>query len=167
MLFFTNKKKKYFLHKLDGVQKMIWDLEFKREKSLMVREEVRQTYDNTQAKLFILLEKIKSQLLTPEKICEVHNPEVGKEKIHKDKGVCACEYKENSMPVPEIEKLYDQKELFERDLNRYKAQMKQVDVDVGGSPKTNEYPDGEDGINQQLDALRELKGMVKDYLKKI
>ena len=33
-----NKKKKYFKQKVSGIRKMIWDSEFKREKTLMVRK---------------------------------------------------------------------------------------------------------------------------------
>ena len=164
---FTSKKKKYFLNKLDGIQKMIWDFEFKKEKTLAIREEVRREYDGLSAKLSIVLTRIASQLKDPKKVCEVHNPAPGTEKVHKDKGTCACEYIENAMPVAEIESLYDSKEVFTRDLERYKLQMKQMDVDMHGSKKTNEYPDGVDGIDQTIEGLRDLKGMTVEYIKKI
>ena len=41
------------------------------------------------------------------------------------------------------------------------------DLEVEGSWKTNEYPDGVQGLNQQIDALRELQIMLLDYLKSI
>ena len=50
MIFF-NEKKKYFAKKIDAVRKSIWDLEFKRDKTLTIKEEVRQTYDNTKSKI--------------------------------------------------------------------------------------------------------------------
>ena len=162
-----NKKKKYFKYKREGVQKMIWDLEFKKEKSLMVREEVRREYDGACARIQIMESRILAQKKDPYKICEIHNQEQGKEKVHISKGTCTCLYIENHAPVEEIEKLYDEKELLIRDTDRYKAQMHQIDIDVHGSPKNNEYPDGADGIDQQLESLRELLIMVKSYMLKI
>src|SRR3990167_3480482 len=102
-----NKKKKYFKHKLISIQKMIWDLEFKREKSLMIREEIREEYNNISTKLNVVENQIKSQKKDPAKICEVHNPEPGKDKIHYQKGTCACEFVENHIEIGEIERLYD------------------------------------------------------------
>lgn len=168
MSLFESKKKKYFKHKYNGVQKMIWDLEFKREKTLMIREEVRREYDGTAAKFGVIDGKIKSQLATPDTICEVHNPEEGKPNLHKDIGKCACNFilpEAGFIGVAELEGLYDKKQLLTNDRERYIAQMKQMDLDVNGSPKTNEYPDGVEGINQNLEALRELQGMIKIYIK--
>lgn len=162
-----SQKKKYFKHKADGVQKMIWDLEFKREKTMMIREEVRREYDGTLAKINIHITKIEGQLKDPKKKCEIHNPEEGKERVLRAAGKCVCEYIENHIPTDEIDRLYDQVEILTRDSERYKAQMKQMDVDVQGSPKNSEFPDGADGINQQLDSLRELQGMIKQYISKI
>lgn len=45
-----NWKYKYFKKKLRGIECMIADLEFKREKTLMIREEVRREYDNLKQK---------------------------------------------------------------------------------------------------------------------
>jgi len=164
---FLNKKKKYFKHKLDGVQKMIWDNEFKREKSLMIKEEVRSEYDAVSSKLYMTTEKIREQLSDPDKICEVHNQETGKEKVHKDKGVCTCEYKEGAMPVADIEGLYDKKEILALDQVRYQKQIDGLDVEIHGSKKTDEYPDGADGIDQTIESLYELMGMIKEYIKGI
>lgn len=164
---FTNKKKEYFKHKLSGVQKMLWDFEFKREKTIMIREEVRREYDNVKSKLNIIVTKIQAQLKDPKKVCEVHNPEAGKEKVHKDKGTCACEYVDNAIPVADIEGLYDQKEILSRDAFRYESQMKQMDLDVAGTRPTSEYPDGMEGINDQIDSLRELKAMLEQYVTKL
>ena len=111
--------------------------------------------------------KIEAQLREPSKICEIHNPEKGKEKVLKEKGTCACIYIEKHMPISEIEVLYDKKEIMTNNLGRYEAQMKQMDLDVYGSKKTNQYPDGVDGIEQQLEALRELEKMCKQYMKSI
>lgn len=164
---FGNKKKKYFKYKLEGTQKMIWDNEFKKEKTLTIREEVRREYDGTRAKHNIISSRIKAQLKDPNKICEIHNPEKGKEKVHRSKGKCTCVYIEKHVPIDEIEKLYDEKEILELDQARYVEQMKKMDLDVHGSKKTNEFPEGYDGIDQTLDALRELKVLLADYIKKI
>ena len=114
---------------------MIWDLEFKRAKTRMIREEIRQTYDNLKSRLHILEEDIKKQKETP------------------------------TMEKGDIARLDDQKVLLERDITRYEAQMKGLDLEVNGSKQTAEYPDGVQGINDQLDALRELMGMLKEYMR--
>ncbi len=165
-MFTFNKEKKYFNQKAIAVQKMIWDLEFKREKTLLLREEVRGEYDSVSTKWDMFNSRINSQQKDATKICVVHNPEKGNLKVHKDKGTCACELIENHMPITDLEGLYDQRERLEKDKERYISQMKRLDLDVNGSPKTNEFPDGEEGINQNLDALRELLGMVRDYRNK-
>lgn len=130
-----NKQKSYFKRKNEGVQAMIWDLEFKRSKSQMIREEVRQEYDKSKAKLDVLQSQIKAQ---------------------KDKP---------SMEEAEIKRLDDQEVLLKRDIERYEAQMKQIDLDIAGTQPTNEYPDGVSGINDQLDSLMELKVMISQYIK--
>lgn len=142
-------KYKYFRKKLHGVECMLADIEFKRFKSLEIREDVRLAYDNTQAKIQQLNEQIKT---FPEiKATE----EVAREKEKKEKW------------TDEQGRVEDQRILLERDRDRYLAQMKQIDLDVHGSPKTNEYPDGVSGIDDQIDSLQELKGMVKSYIKSL
>lgn len=49
-----NKQKKYFRQKAEGVQKMIWDQEFKKLKTLEIREGVRKAYDETMGRLTVL-----------------------------------------------------------------------------------------------------------------
>ena len=70
-----------------------------------------------------------------------------------------------TMEAGEIARLDDQKVLLERDIERFKEQMKGLDLEVHGSKPTAEYHDGVQGVKQQLEALRELVGMLKDYLK--
>lgn len=161
------KKRKYYLRRLDAIQCMIWDAEFKREKTFMIREEVRKEYDSARAKMDLLTQKIHSQLKDPKKICEIHNPEEGKEKVLLAKGTCACEYNDTHMDIPDVERLYDERELLTRDAERYVLQMHQMDIDVNGSGKTNEYPDGINGLKQELDSLRELQGMLRVEYKRI
>lgn len=54
-----------------------------------------------------------------------------------------------------------------RDADRFLAQMKELDLEVEGSKKTNEHPDGVTGITQNIDSLRELEAMLKDYIKSL
>lgn len=130
-------QKQYFKEKAESVQKMIWDMEFKRFKTLEIREEVREEYDNSKSKLNVLEAEIAKQATTP------------------------------TMEEGEVKRLDDQKVLLERDIQRYEAQMKSLDLEVAGSPQTNDYPDGVQGIEQQLESLRELEIMVKDYIKEL
>lgn len=130
-------KYRYFLQKKRGVEKMIEDLCFKRSKTQMIREEVRQEYDKSRAKLDILQTQIKAQKETP------------------------------TMEEGEIKRLDDQEVLLKRDVERYEAQIKMLDLDVQGTKPTNEYPDGVTGINHQIDSLRELQVMLKEYIKQI
>lgn len=127
---FLNAEQKYFKAKLSGVQKTIWDLEFKRFKTREIREEIRVEYDSLRSRL----EPLEAQL-----------------KAATDEAVIA-----------EINK---QKEAIESDTNRFMLQMKHLDVEVAGSDVTENYPEGVQGINQQLDALRELQQMIKEYIK--
>lgn len=67
----------------------------------------------------------------------------------------------------ELARERDAKVIAERDRDRLLAQIKQLDVEIEGSKRTNEYPDGAEGIVQQIDSLRELKDMLRDYIKSI
>jgi predicted nucleic acid-binding Zn-ribbon protein len=127
---FLNEQQKYFKAKLSGVQKTIWDLEFKRFKTREIREEIRVEYDQMRARLAPLEDALTKT---------------------KDK--------------KELAALTEQKAAVESDANRFMAQMKHLDAEVAGSGVTEQYPDGLQGINQQLDALRELQQMIKEYIK--
>lgn len=129
-------KKKHFKKKFQDVDKTIWDMEFKRFKTLEVREEIRQEYDNVRSKIYAL----ESQLTT-----------------EKDK--------DKKTPKEELNKVKDQLEILKKDEQRYKDQMQQIDIEVQGMKANAEYPNGLAGINQTLDSLRELKDMIRDYIK--
>lgn len=131
----TTSKKAHFKQKLDGTQKMIWDLEFKAHKTREIREDIRKEYD------FML-----SRIATLETTIATWPKD-------KDEG--------------ERKRLEDQKVLAERDAERFKAQLKNLDVEIEGSKKCNEYPDGATGIVQQVDSLVELQGMLKNYIKSL
>lgn len=149
---FFNWKYKYFLKKLQGVKWMILDLEFKRFKTKEIREEVRQAYDNNKAKLLSLEMRIAEE-----------KKEVSSGNAKLDGSVVT--YEKPKMPLEEVARLEDEVVRMKRDNERFLGQIKAMDLDVEGSRETNEYPDGVSGINQQLDSLRELEGMLKDYMK--
>jgi len=132
-----NKQKKHFREKLVGVDKMIWDMEFKREKTRTVREEIRQVYDQSKAKLHAKEEQIKQQAETP------------------------------TMEAGEIARLDDDKVLLEKDIKRYEEQMAGLDIEVNGAAPSSDYPEGIQGINIQIDSLQELKQMLKEYIKNL
>lgn len=138
-LILTHKKpsrKEHFKQKLDGTTKMMWDLEFKIYKTREIREDVRKEYDNCKQRISVLDGRI---YLLP-----------------KDKEKWSDEDK----------RIEDQKTLLERDAQRYEQQMKNLDIEVEGSKPTNDYPDGVTGIQQQIDSLRELTEMLRDWILK-
>jgi hypothetical protein len=148
-----NKKKKYFEQKLEAVQKMIWDLEFKRFKSLEIREEVRMQYDSLKAKVQMVKDRIKT---FPELDPELVKLEYSDIKLIDEK---------KKKWSDEENKLDDEKILMERDIQRYEGQMKQIDMDVHGANASVDRPDGVQGLDHQLESLQELKGMLKIYNK--
>lgn len=164
--------KSYFLHKLGEVQYMIWDLDFKRFKTLELREEMRKTYDDLANKISITLNQIKSQVINPKPEvkdytpdCLKHDPQKG---ILKDiKAKCSCRLIEGHMDAGEYERLYDQMVLFGNDQQKYLAQMKEFDLQIQGCLPNAEYQEGVRGLNQEIDALIELTGMIKSYIKSI
>lgn len=132
-----NWKHRYFKIKLRGIEKMIEDLKFKRFKTLEIREEIRQTYDQSKSRFNILETQTKAQ---------------------KDKP---------TMEEGDIKKMDDQVVLLEKDIKRYEEQMKALDSEVFGRKPNQEDHEGMQGINEQIDALYELKGMVNNYFKEL
>lgn len=140
-------QKKYFKKKRQAVQYQIWDFDFKKEKTLEIREGIRQEYDGALARLATVEAQIKS---LPE---------------------------DQTKWTDEQKHLLDTKALLLRDIEGekngdgsiaragYKDILKSMDLEVYGSGKTNEYPDGVNGIDQQLDALRDLYGKLTNYIK--
>jgi hypothetical protein len=135
--FLTDWKYRYFLRKKRGVESMILDMEFKRFKTREIREEVRQAYDNSKAKMLSIETTIKQEKESP--------------KI--DPG--------------DVARLEDEVVRLKRDVERYESQIKAMDIDVDGSKQTNEFPEGVAGINQQLESLHELKGMIVEHMKSL
>lgn len=68
--------------------------------------------------------------------------------------------------VNEKKRVEDQKVLAERDLQRFEAQLKQLDVEIDGIKPNSEYTNGHEGITQQIESLQELLSMLKDWIKR-
>ena len=132
-----SKQKRYFRKKLWGVQCMLWDMDFKRYKTLYVREQIRQEYDNSRSKLEILKTNI------------------------------AAEKDKPTLPVDEFKRLEDNEVRLNEEIEKKVAQMKQLDIEINGSPATVELPEGYQGINQTMDGLRELAQVTKKYIKEL
>ena len=134
---FKSKEYKYFKRKLQSVKYAILDQEFKRFKTLEIREEIRQNYDNIKAQIPVIQEKY----------------EKAKEK--------------NELPKGDIERIKDEQTKLEAERDRLELQIAGLDREVYGAKPTAEEPNGFDGIEQTLESLRELAEMVKDYMKKL
>lgn len=119
---------------------MILDLEFKRFKTAEIREEVRQAYDNSKAKLVSLETSISMERQKP------------KDSVSR-------------MAEGDIARLDDEVVRVKQEIERYQAQMVAMDNDINGANPSSENHEGVIGINQNLDSLRELAGMLKEYIK--
>ena len=131
------EEKDFFTRKIISTTKMIWDLEFSRSKTRRIREEVRKQYDDRRAKMAALDEQIAEQAKKP------------------------------TMEKGEIARLDDKKVLFKKEEERFLAQLKRMDVEVNGSERTEEYKEGHIGLDEQIDAFRELIIDFKEYIKNI
>jgi chromosome segregation ATPase len=67
----------------------------------------------------------------------------------------------------ELARVKDSKELAERDLARFQQQMLQLDLEVEGAKPSVDLPNGYEGITMQIDSLRELEGMLKDWIREL
>lgn len=137
-----SSKYRYFSKKAKQIKYTIWDMEFKRYKTSELREEMRQLYDNTKSHIAMLEEKAKTQ----------------REKKSDDP---------TKMPEGDIARIDDEitrAKVKEEDTLK---SVKEMDLQIDGSKQTHEYPDGVQGLSQQIDALYELQQMVNQYLSKI
>jgi len=134
------KQKRYFKRKLQAVQCAIYDLEFKRFKTLEIREGIRKEYDQLRSRLEILSTQIKAES-EPGKMKDTDKDNFGR--------------------------LEDQKVLLEKDVEKMKNQMAGLDIEVHGSKPVPDLPEGHNGQTQQLDGLRELVSMIREYIKVI
>lgn len=69
--------------------------------------------------------------------------------------------------ISERKRVEDQKVLAERDRDRLLNQVKDLDSEISGAKPTNENPEGHIGITEQIDSVRELQGMLRDFIKSI
>jgi len=134
---FKSKEFKYFKKKLQNVKYAILDQEFKRFKTLEIREEIRQNYDNIKSRIILLQEQYDKE----------------KEK--------------NELPKEDLEAIKDKITKSEAERDRLEQQIKGLDREVYGVKPTAEEPNGFDGIEQVLESLRELVDMIRDYMKKL
>ena len=131
-----NNQKRFFKKKIHAVQCQIWDREFSRFKREELREEIRRDYDSLRAKLEIL-----------------------KTRIAEESG--AGKLKETN--IDEFKRLEDDQVILERDIGRRQDQLKAIDIDINGEKPSTENPEGSKGLDQELDAYRELKTMLIQY----
>lgn len=144
-----SREYRYFYKMFKGTQNMIWNNEFKRFKLSVDREKVRQEYDSDAIKLSVIEAELKS---FPE---------------------------DKSKWTDEQKRLEDKKTLLVQAIDGvrngdgsiarpgHKDRMRDLDLEINGSKKTNEFPEGIQGISQDLDGLRELRLLVKKYLKSL
>ena len=45
--------------------------------------------------------------------------------------------------------------------------MKMLDMEIDGAQPSEQYPEGVQGISQQVDGLMELRQMLKDWIRKL
>ena len=164
-----NNKKRYFSRKIEATLRTVWDLEFKLFKMREIREEIRQERDEKASKVFNLEEDIKREGLklglTEDKVKECleatrKNDDGTIVSITEEK--FKEELKENK---DELLSLIDKRTLLKRDIDRFDAQMKAIDLEMYGTKPTGEYPNGVQGIDFQIDSFVELKGMLKAWKK--
>src|SRR3990167_7888724 len=130
-----NWKYKHFVKKKRSVLMMVEDLQFKKFKTLQIREKEREDYTSICSRLGDINERIKSE-----------------------KG-------EPTLSTDEIKGLDDQKALLERDKERKELRLKEIDIEIQGTRPTDEYPDGADGIEQQIELLHNLAHTIDIWLK--
>ena len=130
-----NKRKDYFKKKLKGIEAMIWDLQFKKYKTLYVREQIREEYDQVRSRIEILRTQINSE---------------------KDKP---------TLSVDEFKRLEDEGVRAIKEVEKKKSQMDHLDMEINGAKPTADLPEGHQGLNETLEALRELKQVTQQYLK--
>lgn len=73
--------------------------------------------------------------------------------------------KEEEKKTDEFKRVEDDLVRTKKEIESYEEQLQAHDLELNGSRKTNQYPDGVDGIAQQLDALRALYALIPRYIK--
>lgn len=168
ILFKPTSKKAFFKSRLKGVQQNILDLEFKIFKTRELREAIRRGRDDFKMRLETLLSEIETKGLEggltegEVKAC-LEAEESSNEFVKKftEKG----KYAQNQ--VDEFKRLLDKRDLLNRDIKRKEDEMQMCDNQVDGASPSSENPHGAPGITDEIDSLVELKGMLKDWIKRI
>lgn len=132
-----NWKYKHFIKKRRSVLTMVEDLQFKKFKTLQIREMEREKHITICSRLGDLDQRIKSEKEKP------------------------------TLSVDEVKRLDDQKVLLERDKERQELRLKEIDIEIQGTRPTAEYPDGADGIEQQIELLHNLAHTIDVWVKTI
>lgn len=68
-------------------------------------------------------------------------------------------------PEEDKKRVEDLRTLAERDAERFLKQMQMLDAEIEGVKPTVENQGGQVGVSEQIDSLREVEGMLKDYVK--
>ena len=126
---------RYWRRKIKAMEKMIEDEQFSRYKTIELKEEVRQEYDQEQSRLSLLDGRIKDKDKTIKEIGE-----------------------------GEYARLEDEKARGEVKINKLKEEMDTLTQKVEGSKPTNEHPAGVIGNNQTIEKLHDLINYVKIYI---
>lgn len=128
-------EKKYNEQKIIDTQCAVYDWQFKKFKNRIERERYRVEYDNMKAKNEALIQLMATQAKTP------------------------------TMPKDEIARLDDEKVKMEKAIKDLEGNMKTMDDELNGVTPSSENPAGSPGIEQMIEALRDLKEVYKGYIK--
>lgn len=131
-------KRRHFKNRLAASKQMMWDLEFKIAKTKQMREGIRVEYDAAKSRHFNIEEQFKEE---------------------KTSGA--------TIPEEQRKQLVDQKTVLERDIPRLEQALLQLDAEIEGVKPSAENPHGSAGVQNQIDQLRELHGMLEDHIKSV
>lgn len=123
-----NAKHRFFSRKVKAVTRQMWEYEFKVEKTLQIKEGIRQDRDRL--------------------VDARHKAELALNATPNDK------------------KLEEEFNNLNDTIKRYEAQMVMLDKQILGVEAKGDNP-GEEGINNIISSLAELRRMYKDYLQKL
>ena len=157
---FKYTQKKHYKAKILVTQKKVWDLEFLKDQYLLMREGFRNEYDSTKERIDALvsykdlitrmgMEKAKEMMKNPEKVHEAL----------RDKAENIQLSQEERDTIETLEK--DIKAKTE-DTERLKKQMETLDMQMEGP-----LPAGQNCLNEQIEGLRTIGGLLKDKIKKL
>lgn len=130
-----NKKYRHFIKKIKAVEIGIVDLEFKQFKLGLEREEIREEFDGAKQRLESVQAQIKADKESPK------------------------------LNVDELKRLDDDVVRLNIEIENKEKELREIDVEINGSPKTNDYPEGALGVVGQKELLREAIGQIKQYIK--